>query len=167
MDEKVHLQEELDSITLERQQIITWGRKNVITQEDMEYHLGALTLQELSLKRELATHSEVASLHELENWEQAISEYFFDLQAGMASLDVKPHNEKEAEEIFRLKKDIVKALVKRVYIAKDKELSVEIHVDVLAILCKAAGDFMPVQQVGTYIHKPTCHAHPRQTLTGG
>jgi site-specific DNA recombinase len=161
------LQDELDALTMERQQIITWGRKKVITQEDLEYQLAALTLQELGLKRELAAYIEATNLHELDNWEEAIREYFLDLQAGMGSLEVEPQNEEEAAEIFRLKKGIIKALVNRVTIDRNKELSVEIQVDVLAILRDAGQNFNAIQQAETYTHTPISRAHPHPGAGGG
>jgi hypothetical protein len=41
-------------LILERQWVITQTRKGTISENDMEYQLGALGLQELTLKRELA-----------------------------------------------------------------------------------------------------------------
>ena len=162
------IQKEVDTITLERQRVITWARKGVITDEDMEYQLSALTLQEMNLKRELATYNEIVNMSALKDWEQAAREYFLDLQAGIDSLNHEPETEEEKDEIFKLKRDIVKALINRITINKRRELQVEIKLNVLAMLEHASTlDFNVIQQAGTYTRKQLTRVHPHPVLICG
>jgi hypothetical protein len=78
-DDQDRIQKELDSITLERQWIITQARKGGITESDMDYQLGALTLQELSLKRDYANIEQAVNIHALGDWEARVAEYLADL----------------------------------------------------------------------------------------
>jgi site-specific DNA recombinase len=152
LDDKERIQKELDSIIMERQKIITWARKGTITDEDMEYQLGALTLQEMDLKHELATYGEIVQLTELNDWEKIAREYFLDLRAGIASLNKAPENEQEEDEIYQFKRKIIKTLVNRITIDKQRNLKIEIRVDILDLLKNAASpDFSEIQKAGTYI----------------
>jgi hypothetical protein len=94
LGDKERIQQELDSLLMERQKIITLARKRSITDEDMEYQLTALTLQEMNLKKELATYGEVLQLTALDNWEKIVLEHFLDLQAGIESLNKNPEKKK-------------------------------------------------------------------------
>ena len=130
------LQIELDSLTMERQQVITWARKGRISEDDMEYQLSNLTLQEMSLRKEHAALCEVTSIAGLANWEQAVQDYFLALQAGMQELDATPTDPEVERRQFELKREIVKALVEKVIIGKGRKMSVVFRLDVLAILEK-------------------------------
>jgi len=87
------LQDELDALLMERQWVITQARKGTITSEDMEYQLGALTLQELSLKREMTSIGEVARLYAFDNWEDAARVYLASLGDGLEELNTRPETE--------------------------------------------------------------------------
>lgn len=151
LDDKERIQQELDSLVMQRQKIITWARKGAITDEDMEYQLTALTLQEMTLKHELATFSEIVQLTAFDEWEKVALDHFLDLRTGIESLNSNPQSEEEKDEIFQFKRNIIKTLVNRVVIDKRKNLSVEIRFDVLDLLKRAASpEFSEVQMVGTY-----------------
>ena len=104
----------------------------------MEYQLTALTLQEMPLKRELATYSQVVKLTALNDWELAARGFFLDLQAGLDTLSIAPENDEEKEEVFEIKRGIIKALINRVTIENRRELRVEIKLNVLEMLEQAA-----------------------------
>lgn len=149
IEDQERIQDTFDALVMERQTVITWARKGSITDEDLEYQLGALKLQEMALKKELAAYSEIGNLAALDDWERAADEYFLDLQAGIEWLNNIPQGEEDKNEIFQFKRDIIKALVNRVTIDKRRELRVEIRLDVLEILRQTAkADFSEVQQVG-------------------
>ena len=151
LDDKERIQRELDVLVMERQKVITWARKRVITDEDMEYQLTALTLQEMTLKRELGAYGQIVELTALGDWEEAAREYFLDLQAGIESLNLSPKSDEERTEIYEFKRDIIKSLVNRVTIDERRELIVEIRLNLLEMLKQAASvDITSVQQVGTY-----------------
>lgn len=123
------IQKELDSLTMERQWIITQTRKGAITESDMDYQLGTIAVQELSLKREYAEIGQAINIYALGDWETNVIEYLADLQAGVDSLNITPKNDEERAEIFEFKKQAVNTLVKRVTIDHNRELSVEIRIN--------------------------------------
>ncbi len=129
--EQDRIQKELDTFTLERQWIITQARKGAITESDMDYQLGAIAIQELSLKREYADIGQAVNIYALGDWETRVVEYFADLQAGVDSLNVIPKNDEERLEIFEFKKQAVNTLVKRVTIDRDRQLHVVISINLL------------------------------------
>ena len=132
--EQERIQNELDNLTLERQWVITQARKGAISDSDMEYQLGAMTLQELSLKRDLASVRQAVNIHLLGDWEAKVKEYLADLRAGLESLNAIPQNDEEGQEIFALKKQTVNTLVRRVTIDCNRELFVEIGINLLNLL---------------------------------
>ena len=131
--EQDRIQKELDTLTMERQWIITQARKGSITESDMDYQLGAIALQEISLKREYADIGQAVNVYALGDWETRVIEYLADLQAGLDSLNVIPQNDEERLEIFEFKKQTVNTLVKRVTIDRDRQLHVEIRINLLTL----------------------------------
>ena len=117
------------------QTVITLARERSIMATDMEYQLSALTMQGISLKHELSSLGQAISINALNNWEASVNEYLADLQAGIEELNnAAPQAEEERQEIFRLKKRIVDTLVKQITIDRDRELSVEIRLNLLDII---------------------------------
>jgi hypothetical protein len=168
LEDQDRIMRDLDALVMERQRVITWARKGSITDEDMEYQLSALTLQEMALKRELATYSEATRLAGLDNWEEAVREYLLDKQAGMETLEVEPEDEEEKKEIFKVKRQLVKALVNRVTIDKRRELNVELKLDVLGILEQVGRqNFIEVRQAGTCIRTQSYRARRHPGAGGG
>lgn len=85
------LQKTLDELMMERQKIITWGRKSVITEEDMELQLDAIGLQELAFKRtleeKLAASEARRQIEDLSAWAE---QYLSDIRGGVEELDTDP-----------------------------------------------------------------------------
>jgi hypothetical protein len=168
LGDKERIQQELDSLVMERQKIFTWARKGSITDEDMEYQLTTLTLQEMNIKKELANYGEVLQLIDLDNWEQIALEYFLDLRAGIELLNKNPKSEEEKDEIFQFKRKIIKTLVNRILIDEHRNLKVEIRVNVLDLLKQAASiDFSEIQKGGTYTRTQSSHAHRHPSASAG
>lgn len=78
MEEAEHEQEkfrqELEAILNERQWVITQARKGKITEEDMDYQLGALALQETYLKQEVSNLGIIQNSRLLGGWEKTARE---------------------------------------------------------------------------------------------
>ena len=103
----------------------------------MEYQLSAPTMQETSLTHELSSLDQAISINALNNWAASGNEYLADLQVGIEELNnAAPQTVEERREIFRLKKRVVDTLVKRITIDRDRELSVEIRLNLLDIIEK-------------------------------
>ncbi len=119
------LERALDEAALERQKVITWGRKGTITETDMETQLAALSFQEAGLRRELQDKSllsggRASRLMELANKVRA------DLRAGAEWLNGgKPRTEALRLKQFELRRRIVEAIVERVRVRADKTVSVD------------------------------------------
>ncbi|MGB8983059.1 MAG: recombinase family protein [Anaerolineales bacterium] len=132
--DRERIQKEIDTVVSERQWVITQARKHTISESDMDYQLSMLTMQELSLKREFASIEQAVSIQLSGNWEQRIQEYLADLQTGIASLNDDPENLEDQQEIFQLKRQVVTALVRRITIDCNRQLHVEIGLNLLKIL---------------------------------
>jgi DNA invertase Pin-like site-specific DNA recombinase len=146
-------QKDLDGLIMERQWVITQARKGAITQEDMDYQLGALTFQELSLKKELAECGEIVRLGALDGWEDAAREYLADIQAGLEwHKKAAPRDEEERREMFEEKRLIVKTLVKRVDISRGRDLEVTFQLNIQALIEQAEG-VGTIRKGGIYTHK--------------
>jgi hypothetical protein len=69
-----------------------------------------------------------------------VREYLADLQAGLESLNTEPQSEEERQEIFELKRQATKTLVRRITIDLNRELYVDICLDLLAIMKNRTGN---------------------------
>ena len=134
LDQRDKLQKELDQLLVERQWIITRARKGKITDEDMEYQIGTISVQEQYLKQELAGVQIFDDLPEIDNWEKLALEHLMNLQAGLDSLSQEVMDEDGKKEQFQLKRDIVLALVEKVLIGKNRKMKVIFKLDVLSLL---------------------------------
>ena len=132
-DDQERIQKELDTLILERQWVITQARRGSISESDMDYQLGALDLQELSLKQDLATVMQQAQIHISDDWEEQVRDYLADLQVGVASLEFDARGPEDAQEIFEIKRQTVTTLVRQVTIDRNRELHVEIGLDLSKI----------------------------------
>mgnify|MGYP002475944514 CR=1 FL=1 len=145
------IEKDLDALVMARQWVITQARKGGITQEDMDYQLGALTIQELSLKRDLVECGDIVRLAELGGWEDKAREYLADIRAGLDWHNkAAPQSEDERREMFDEKRQIVKTLVKRVSITKDRDLEVTFQLNIMGLI-EPAGDYCTIRTGGTYI----------------
>jgi len=143
------LQNELDSITLERQWVITQARKGKISEEDMEFQLSSLTLQELNLKRELQSFTDILRLTDLNQWEEKAQEYLEDLRLGLDSLNADPQTDEERQEIYEIKRKIVQTLISRVDIGKDRKITVTFRLNILSLINQSE-IFCQTRKVETY-----------------
>lgn len=141
----------------------------------MDFQLGALTLQELSLKREFASIKQAVNIHLLGDWEGQVIEYLADLQMGLESLNTAPQNDEERQEIFQLRKQIVNTLVKKVTIDRNRELHVEISFNLLGLLedksnSNRSGGLAnrgQIRQGGIYTRKRLSLVHPHHRASCG
>lgn len=77
------LTKQLDELTLERQWVITQARKGKLTDEDMDYQLTNLNIQELSLKKKLNNHQQDDFSDKLKDWESITKEYLENLSESL------------------------------------------------------------------------------------
>ncbi len=143
------LQQTLDSITMERQWVITQARKNRISDEDMEYQLSALNIQELDIKKKLNNSDALENIDRLKDWEAITRNYLTDLSAGLEWLKIAPLNEEERSQKFEMKQRLVRVLVEKIVISKDRQIEITIAMDLLRIIASQASA-VQIQLVGTY-----------------
>jgi hypothetical protein len=137
--DRMRIHNEIDAVLTERQWVITQARKGTFPVSDMEHQLTQLTYQEVTLRRELSTLGEAININALENWEENVAEFLADLKAGVDELKtVAPQTPEEQHEIFLLKKRVVDTLVERIEIDKERNLHVQIRLNLLDILRKDA-----------------------------
>jgi hypothetical protein len=167
------VQKEIESLIEERQWVITQARKGNLTTADMEYQLGALTMQELSLKRELSSLGQAICINALNDWEAKVDEYLTDLRAGVEELrNATPQTEEERHEVFLLKKQIVDTLVERVTIDKNHDVNVQIRLNLLDIIKRDSEQgggpgVIHLSEAGIYTHTPASRAHRHPGAGGG
>lgn len=138
--EQERIYKELDNLASERQWVITQARKGGINDSDMDYQLGEIAFQENSLNQELISIGQALDFNLLGDWETKVREYLQDLQAGLASLNVIPKTEQEKNEIFNFKRQIVKTLVRKVTIDRNRELKVDISLNLLNLFAYDPND---------------------------
>jgi hypothetical protein len=134
----------------------------------MEQQLNQLTFQEVTLRRELASLGEAININTLEDWEASVAEFLADLKAGVDELKtVTPQMPEEQHAVFLLKKRVVDTLVERVEIDKERNLHVQIRLNLLDILRKDArsGITAGVQnsEGEIYSHIRSAPAHHRRS----
>jgi hypothetical protein len=148
--DKERLHRELDGLTMERQWVITQARKGAISEADMELQLAALSSQELSLRQELVELSDVVRLAALEGWEIQARAYIAELREGLEMINAVPQSDEERRQLFEAKRQIVRTLVEKVLIEKDRTLRVIFHLDVAMLLQTSLTE--QVHQVETCTH---------------
>lgn len=132
--QRERLERELEQSAEERQWLITQARKGRITDEEMDEQLVAIRQQEVYLRRELMGRSAAVDLARLENWEEITRQYLEDIRAGLETLHEPVVTEEEERAQFELRRAMVKTLVERVTINREKELAVVFRLNILALL---------------------------------
>ncbi|MBI5295574.1 MAG: recombinase family protein [Chloroflexi bacterium] len=161
--DRLKIENQLEAVMTERQWVITQARKGIFTTNDMEYQLSQLTFHEITLKQELATLGETININALNNWEENVAEFLADLKAGVEELKiVAPQTPEEQHEIFVLKKRIIDTLVELVEIDRDRNLFVQIRLNLLDILRKDAESGDPTAGVQNF--EGEIYTHTQSTL---
>ena len=120
------------------------------------YGHNQLTFQEVSLKNELSSLGEAVNICALEDWESKVVEFLADLKAGVDELKtVAPQTFEEQHEVFLVKKRAVDTLVERIQINRERNLQVQIRLNLLEIIGKDAQNettaAVHFREGGTYI----------------
>ena len=170
--ERARIEKELEALMTERQWVITQARKGAFTSADMERQLSILTMQEVSLKHDLSRLGRAIDINALDGWESKFAEYLADLRAGIEELrNAAPQDDEERHHVFLLKKQIIDILVESATIKKNREIKVDIRVNLSKILEQdAASARTPgvyIERVGTYTHIRSIPAHPRRSSSCG
>ncbi len=146
------IQRALEMIATERQWVIAQARKGSIREADMDAQLSELTHQELTLRHDLAETQDILSLADVEDWETQARRYLADLRASLKWLDAVPENDGVRRRQFEIKRQVVKTLVEKVLIEKDRTLRVVFFLDVATLLTQV-GVTAEIDSVGIYSHR--------------
>lgn len=106
----------------------------MVVEEDMDYQIGNISMQEQYLKRELAGAQVFEDIPDIDNWEELALEHLVNLQVGLDSLSQEAMSEEVEKEQFQLKREVVLALVEKVLIGKNRKMQVIFKLDVLSLL---------------------------------
>lgn len=110
----------LEELDIERQKVITWARKSLISESDMETQLLALSFQEAELKRQLSqARLLAANTDRLAAMAQQFQERLAD---GLQGLNDAPADEEEAQRQFEDRRRIVHQLVENVTVSEKSEV---------------------------------------------
>lgn len=117
------LENQLNELTFERQKVITWARKKIITDEDLEIQLSVLDQQRAGITADLnqarlLTGGHAERLLELANL------FTSQVRAGADEITCIPTTEAQAARQFEFRRRIINAIVSRVEIRPDKGIDV-------------------------------------------
>jgi site-specific DNA recombinase len=113
------IERELMNLASERQKVITWARKDIITDDDLQIQVGTLDLQENELQRELAD-KRLLTGNRAEQLLEAARIYRAQVKTGYDVINAVPVTEHQAELQFQFRRKIIDAIVERVDIDHEK-----------------------------------------------
>lgn len=109
------LESQLDEIEIERQKVITWARKSLINESDMESQLLILSFQEAELKRKLSqAHLLAANTDRLAALAEQLQEQLIE---GLQGLNATPADDEQEERQLEARKRVLHQLVERITVA--------------------------------------------------
>jgi site-specific DNA recombinase len=121
------LERQLAEIVLERQKVITWARKDFITEGDLQMQLNELDNREDEFRREMNEKRLLVGGH-AKRMKELADLFIENAQIGWEALNNPPQTPEEAEVIFEGQRDLVQKIVKRVDLFPDK--SVKVYFDI-------------------------------------
>jgi site-specific DNA recombinase len=117
------LEGQLNDILMEREQVITWARKKIITEDDLEKQLAALDFQQSTIRHDLADNRLLVGNRAERLLE--LAGLFRNRVVNAARLvNDQPEDEQKAAANFQTKKTIIRAIVTRVEVKEDKSLKI-------------------------------------------
>jgi hypothetical protein len=138
--DRERIEKELDTLTINRQWVITQARKGSISEQDMDRQLSEMSLQEASLKQELASIRETIDARSMNDWELRVRQYLSDMQEGILGLSVTPETPDDEQTICKLKRQAIETLVEKVVVDRNRQFTVTIRLNLLSILGNASGN---------------------------
>jgi hypothetical protein len=122
------LQRQLDELLLERQMVIGYARKNIITEEDLETQLIGITIQQGEIERQME-EAKLLMGNRAERLQELADMFREKVRTGFEELNVD-QSSPELEDAVRIqKRKIVQAIVKRVDVFGDKMIKVHFLFD--------------------------------------
>jgi DNA invertase Pin-like site-specific DNA recombinase len=118
------LDQELDDLALERQKVITFARKGIISDEDLETQLLALSFDENVKRRELE-ETQLLLGNRAERLIQLAERFREQVNTGILAINGELESPELSKRQFEVRKKIVQEIVKRVEIDRDRKISID------------------------------------------
>lgn len=122
------LSQELDEVLLERQKVISWARKKVITEDDLETQLLTLTFQEKEIRKQIA-EAQILTGNKSDKLIELGQKYRARVAAGVEAINAIPDSDEARKEQIKFRREIVEALVTRVDVLADKTVELQLEID--------------------------------------
>ena len=130
MTECERLEKRLDDLVEEQQWVITQGRTKRITQDQMDMQLAALAIEQAGLEREL-NEKRLLTGDRGEQLLELARLYRERFVFGAGNINAEPRTPDEARLQFEFRRKIVQAIVKRVEVDGDKQISVHTEITLI------------------------------------
>jgi len=125
--ELTRLANSLEAMAIERQKVVTWARKGIISEDDLSSQLLSLTGQENAIKRDMA-ELQILTGGQAERLRGLMDKFREQINDAAGLLNREPANEAEKELQTRYRCEIVATVVKRVDVLSDKSPLVHIEI---------------------------------------
>ena len=122
------LSSQLDNLILERQRVITFARKGLISDNDLETQLLALSFQENGIKRELA-EAQILTGNRAERLIALADSYRAKVISGIEAINALPDSPEAVKKQFYFRREIIRTIVNRVDVLADKSIKVHLNID--------------------------------------
>jgi len=130
--EQQQLLEELKKESVKRQQFITEARKTRREDADFYEQMHELNNTEERLQRKLTAIEQEIDAYDRLDWEEKVTSYVADLQAGIEGLNrAAPQTLEEQHRVFLLKKQLVDELVAESMIDGKRDIHVEFRAKIM------------------------------------
>jgi site-specific DNA recombinase len=139
------LESQLDDVLLERQRVIGFARKGLITEDDLETQLLTLSLQERTLRQELSS-KRLLTGNRVDRLLVLSDLYRQQLIAGLDAINAETQTDEQAARQFEFRRKIIQALVTKVLVSTDKTIRVDVEID-----------FSPLSINPTALKSSLCH----------
>lgn len=120
--EDFRLQNQFDSLTMERQKIITLYRKGNINEADLDLQLSAIKVEEDGIQRLLAEKR--LSSNKAQQLIEFTNHYRTEIRARLAELQTPPKTSEDAKQRYAIKRSAVEALVERIDVMPGRILNI-------------------------------------------
>lgn len=120
---------QLDDLLIERQKIITWGRKGIISEADMATQLTGLDWQQAAIQGEI-NKAQLLSGNRASRLIAIADKLQREVEIGRELLALPERTPEQEADVFRFKRTVIQGLVKRADVAEDKSVEVQIEITI-------------------------------------
>lgn len=120
---------QLNDLLIERQKIITWGRKGIISEEDMATQLTGLDWQQAAVQGDI-NKAQLVSGNRASRLIAIADKLQREVEIGRELLALPERTPEQEADVFRFKRTVIQGLVKRADVAEDKTVEVQIEITI-------------------------------------